>query len=199
MRLTRAIAVLIAEKEPSMRSPQLLRLAAVTLLAAAAIGWATPARASTAVNVGDTWADKSRPTTTHGASNPLRILKETATYGAVAYLKFQSAEAGHGQLTVDFSNAAVGFVELRRAPTDWSESTVTWNSRPCQDLTLCPVIDTKPIPDHTYLTFDAGDIQAGVNGFMVISLADTTPAEFQSFDSKESKRAGRRPVLTVTP
>lgn len=155
----------------------------------------------------DTWANASAPTRNYGRSTSLTTRGTAAT---VTYLKFAMPAAPVGRTlasavltfrTLNSSGAGATTPQYVRVTTDgWTESTLTWNSKPSFTGTLVGTLSAAPAAGTSYRiglvgsTLLAARSAAGnVNLAMVTSGSD-----LMTFGSTESSTAGFQPTLTVT-
>jgi len=183
-------------------------LIAATTVSSAAV---TPTYLNAAA---DAYVSADAADTNYGTATSLTVRAPSADKpGAVAYVKFSvtglSAAPSAVQLQLySYAQSATG-VQLYTAGSDWTESAVTWNTRPVPGGTM--VANVAGLTLNAYATADVSSVITG-NGSYTFAITTTSTLSFgltstcsrQSTsapdwrptslgDGHSSKRVGSRP------
>ncbi|MBC8041801.1 MAG: DNRLRE domain-containing protein [Opitutaceae bacterium] len=167
-------------------------------------GWPRASGASlTAIPSADSYIDQANATTNYGANSVLETYK-TTTSEKMSYLKFDvSGYAGSAagsatlKLTRYAADSGISVAVFAGADDSWTESGVTWNTRPDTSSTAT---DTETVA--ATVTFDVtAAVNTALAGDKVLTLKikNAGGTGRAAFYSSEHGTAANRPTLTVTP
>ncbi len=145
----------------------------------------------------DTWVRSDVTTSANGSAATMRgKVSASATYQP--YFRFsvgaldKAPTGARLRLYVTDNSDSTG--TLYRTEAGWSESALTWASRPA--VVGSPVAAAKPAPVGTWVELDVSLVVTGP-GEYAFTLADP-PANAVAFASKESGTAANRPQLVLS-
>ncbi len=143
----------------------------------------------------DAYVRQGSPTTNFGAAAFLQIRTTAAGIGARSFLQFDlrsiAGSVVSAKLRLHVNDAPISQLTVMRTDSNWTESTVTWNSAP----TLGPIVAQASglNPQTSYDVDVTSAVQLGaINAF---ALASDQDGWYLQFGSKESSAA---PTLLVT-
>lgn len=145
----------------------------------------------------DTWVRSDTVTATNGTAATMRGKSGgTATYQP--YLRFSvnglTQTPTRATLRLFTTDASAGTGTLyRTTDATWSESALSWSTRPA--VTGTPVAASKAAPLGAWVELDVTSVVTG-DGEYSFTLADP-PTDAVAFSSKESTTASQRPQLVV--
>ena len=151
--------------------------------------------------------DGTYATTNFASSTTLEVKYDASSYDRESYLKFNTASlpavvSAHLRLYGHENSVAAITVKGESATGTWSESTVTWNTKPTISGTA---LDTESVNSTTDAWYD-WDVtsyartqqQAGASSSTLGLQASSATSPFASFYSKEYATTADRPQLVVT-
>ncbi|NNF55066.1 MAG: DNRLRE domain-containing protein [Acidimicrobiales bacterium] len=149
----------------------------------------------TLVPVADTWVDESSPTTNFGTDQTLNV-DGNANRAEEALLRFDvngiAGSAQSAKLRVFVTNATSNGPTVVLTETTWSESAVTWNTKPNPIGGI--IDDAGSIPSGAYFEFDVTAAITGPGTYSFALLPQSTNG--LGFRSKEA--ATSPPELVIT-
>jgi hypothetical protein len=166
---------------------------------------APPGGTTTLAPVADTWVGSDAATTTHGTDTALYSVT-SSTLTKIAYLKFDlSALAGKTltgaslkvTTTTGSSSGSPAAQNVYRATdTTWSESGMTYNTKPALGTTVLGSVPAGSASATTYtVTLTPSQLQSAVGGLLTLAVKGAAADTFY-VNSKEA--ASARPQLVLT-
>jgi glucose/arabinose dehydrogenase/PKD repeat protein len=146
----------------------------------------------------DARVEEVHPVDNYGASDKLRAAGGVEADMA-SYLRFQVSGIGGPVrsaklLLTAATNGTVDGPGVHAASGEWSESTVTWDTRP--NHAADPIADAGAIASNSKVEYDVRSLVDG-DGSLDLALVSTS-TDGVEFSSEEHLNAAKRPVLEVT-
>jgi SpoIID/LytB domain protein len=146
--------------------------------------------------IGDTWADATNPTATHGTAKWLfaDAKPRIESYVAFDVSAWKGMEYDSLQLRLEVRTAGAGGVSVYRVGTKWSESNLNWDNRPTAGTLLTQVssdIATGQLVVDVRAAFAGQKVDAGKLGLRVVASS----SDGIDFSSREGSVP---PVLDIT-
>jgi fibronectin type III domain protein/calcineurin-like phosphoesterase family protein len=146
--------------------------------------------------IADSWVNSAAPTTNYGSSTSLYVDGDGVRY---SYLKFDLSGVG-GTVTgatlqiYAGSSQATGYQVYSVADTSWSESALTWNTKPPMGSTSSGSSGPVTTGTWTSVTLPSSLVQAALGGKLSLGLQTTSNTNLKLL----SRESTTQPKLVVT-